>query len=307
MSDTPQNRFDIYHGNGSLNTHAAKILTETHTPLGEEGAYLADDELIEAVNVALCVGQPLLVTGEPGCGKTRLAWSVADELGLGEPLQFFTRSSSRAQNLLYTYDSMGHFRDIQINKTETKIDTYITYEALGQAIKEGRPRVVLVDEIDKAPRDFPNDLLTELDRMQFEVREFPQHRRLIKSEVRPIMIITSNSERQLPLPFLRRCVFHHIAFPSEQKLKEIINQRLSSYHIDDNLISAAIDKFYQVRDIPKTSKRPATGEALTWLVALHTRGVLAAELVNATLAKLPLWQALLKDRDDYLRLQETRT
>ena len=162
---------------------------------------------------------------------------------------------------------------------------------------------MLIDEIDKAPRDFPNDLLNELDRMSFEVRELDEDR--VKSaHIRPIVIITSNSEVQLPLPFLRRCVFHHIKFPDHTKLVRIIQERLGDCNLDSDLVDAAVERFGEVREIRGLIKRPTTGELLTWMLALHSKEVSAATLRQTGLKALPLWQTLLKDRNDYQRLQE---
>lgn len=297
--------FEIYHGDGIARPEVADALPAS-TPLFEEaGSYLADDDLTEAVNVALAVGQPLLVTGEPGCGKTRLAWSVAHELGLDEPLPFPTRSTSRAQELLYTFDVVRRFYDIQAKDPRAAEPRhYIRYGPLGQAIVEEKRRLVLIDEIDKAPRDFPNDLLTEIDRMTFEVHELEGDEKTKASTARPVVLITSNSERQLPLPFLRRCVFHHIQFPSRDKLVAIVKERLKPLDLDGALIAAAVDKFRQVREITGLTKKPATGELLSWLVALQVKGVAAGAVETARLAAVPLWQTLLKDRDDFHRLSE---
>ena len=299
--------YEVYRGDGGDHAAAAAALPDRPLLQEERGRYLADPGLVDAVNLALWVGQPLLVTGEPGCGKTRLAWSVAKELGLGEPLQFFTRSTSRADDLLYTYDAVRRFHHIQAGDPRGDDPShYVRYEALGRAIVEGERRVVLVDEVDKAPRDFPNDLLTELDRMRFEVRELEGDDRFKESGVRPVVVITSNSERQLPLPFLRRCVFHHIEFPDRDKLVEIVRERLSDLDLDGDLLEAAVDRFHHVREIPSLTKTPATGELLVWVQALARRGVAAAQLRDKPLPQLPLWQALLKDRSDYRRLQEAK-
>lgn len=303
--------FEIYRGDGKGRPDLMDKLPESPLLFEHRGNYLADSGLIDAVNIALRVGQPLLVTGEPGCGKTRLAYSVAKELGLGEPLTFFTRSDSRAQDLLYSYDAVLRFHDIQSGQDENckraaLVENYIHYEALGRAILDHeKRRVVLIDEIDKAPRDFPNDLLNELEDMEFEVKEIPALRedRTRKARYRPIVIITSNSERQLPLPFLRRCVFYHLGFPNKEKLQRIIEERLGDYGIDGGLIQAAVEKFRQVREIKGLIKKPATGELLTWTLALHLGDVTAEALHRVKLRALPAWQALLKDRDDYRRLQ----
>jgi MoxR-like ATPase len=303
--DTMTNDFEHYRGDGSVRPLSAPAGPETAIHHEQRGDYRASRELAEAVNLAIAVEQPLLVTGEPGCGKTRLAWSVAKELDLGEPLPFYTKSTSRAQDLLYRYDAVRHFKDIQLKLPDASdVTKYICYEALGKAVLAQARRVVLVDEIDKAPRDFPNDLLTELDRMQFVVHELPEAERLKETRVRPIVIITSNSERQLPLPFLRRCVFHHIEFPKPAELVAILTERLKGSRVEADLIRAAVDQFTRVRAIPKLNKKPATGELLTWVVGLVRQGVTAAELGRVSVARLPLWQALVKDRDDFKRLQE---
>ena len=296
--------FDIYLGDGRVRPEVASALPAASPMYEERGNYVADEALCEAVNLALCVSQPLLLTGEAGCGKTRLAWSVARELGLGQPLVFNTRSNSRAQDLLYTYDAVERFHDIQAGNRERAANprNYIRYEALGLAILDTHRRVVLLDEIDKAPRDFPNDLLHELDRMEFEVREVDGIERKKSASMRPIVIITSNVERQLPLPFLRRCVFHHIEFPSRDKLTRIIQERLGHLELDGRLIEAAVEQFFRVRDLRGLTKKPATGELLTWMMALHQRRQ-TAEALAVPLPRLPLWQALLKDRDDYERLR----
>jgi MoxR-like ATPase len=305
-------RFDVYVGDGASHGDRLATLAEQPALLREHGKYVASEELADAVNIAIAVGQPLLVTGEPGCGKTRLAWSIADELGLGEPLVFQTRSTSRAQDLLYRYDAVLRFHDIQV-RTQTadgrfQADDpshYVDYQALGKAICGKTRRVVLIDEIDKAPRDFPNDLLHELDRMSFWVPELRRDEPF-KATLPPIVVITSNSERQLPTPFLRRCVFHHIDFPRHDRLCEIIEQRLGPFGLDRALIGTAADRFLAVRDIPRISKPPATSELLAWVHALAIRGVTAKELAVRPLAELPLWQTLIKSQDDRQLLFDMR-
>ncbi len=311
-------KFDIYVGDGGAHGKALEELPAQPVLASERGRYLAAPELAEAVNIALTVGQPLLVTGEPGCGKTRLAWSVASELGLGEPLQFSTRSASRAQDLLYRYDAVRRFQDIQSGGKDAKLALpYLSWEALGQAICGSARRVVLIDEIDKAPRDFPNDLLHELDRMRFRVPELDadEFRGLdaarfpgrdlatleFTSQQRPIVIVTSNSERQLPLPFLRRCVYHHIAFPDFETLVAIIEQRLGGgLELDPELVKIAVARFQELRKLDGMSKRPATSELLAWIQVLHAQGKKVGDLGarGTSLAKLPAWQLLLKDARD---------
>lgn len=308
--------FDVYVGDGEVHAAAAGALPAQPAHFRQGGRYLAGPELVEAVNIAIALGQPLLVTGEPGCGKTELGFSVARELGLDPALVFWTRSTSRAQDLLYRFDAVLRFYDVQRSSPRAqKAEEYIHWAALGEAIRsQDRRRVVLIDEIDKAPRDFPNDLLNELDRMEFSVPELDQDaeepsrqgRRAVtyRARFRPIVIITSNSERQLPLPFLRRCVFHHITFPDRDRLRAIAQQRLGDLKIPPDLLDAAIDRFLEVRKVPTLVKKPATGELLAWVQALALRGMSAASLASSKVAALPLWQALIKDREDWLRLQE---
>jgi MoxR-like ATPase len=305
-------KFDIYVGDGKPRADVAHDLTE-RPEVRSTGRYLASTELAEAVNISLAVGQPLLVTGEPGCGKTTLAWSVAHELNLGEPLVFFTRSSSRAQDLLYRYDAVMRFHDIQVHDPRARrAQEYVRWEALGEAIRSQTRRVVLIDEIDKAPRDFPNDLLNELDKMEFTVPELMQDKApdgadvksSFKATARPIVIITSNTERQLPLPFLRRCVFHHIDFP-EKRLREIATERLGELRVPPDLLASAVDKFIAVRKVPGLVKKPATGEFLAWVQALALKDVTGAALAAVKLSALPCWQVLIKDFDDWTRLRES--
>lgn len=249
--------------------------------------YVAEDGLRDAVNVALALGQPLLVTGEPGTGKTQLAVSVAHSLGLPEPLVFRTKSTSTARDLFYRYDSLRHFHDAQFRDHATPIDSYIEYDALGLAIllamdpaaanpflperwKDVGPvrSVVLIDEVDKAPRDLPNDILDEFESMSFSVKEtgrsFAADRRY-----KPIVVLTSNSEKTLPDAFLRRCVFFHLAFPNRQRLTEIVRRRLGPTQLSERSIDEAIRHFESVRELG-LRKKPSTAELIAWLRILDT-------------------------------------
>jgi MoxR-like ATPase len=263
---------------------------------GESGRYLADDELVNAVNAALAVEQPLLVTGEPGTGKTLLAWSVASELGLGPVLEFHTRSDHQARDALFVVDNLMRFYHAQTNDARaTNPTNYIRWQALGEAIRSEARRLVLIDEIDKAPRDFPNDLLDELDRMEFRL---PETGEIFRAKHRPVVIITSNSERQLPDPFLRRCAFHRIEFPDEKRLLAILRERLAPLGLAERLCQAAVKRFEEVRALANLEKKPATGELIAWVRVLHRAGIDATDLENWPLRDLPYPGLILKNERD---------
>jgi MoxR-like ATPase len=255
--------------------------------------YLPDEGLVDAVNVALLMGQPLLLTGEPGTGKTQLAYRLAWELGYGDPLKFETKSTSRAQDLFYTYDALARFRDAQSGAGERDARAYLTYNALGEAVLLTRPpaavapylppgfahpgprrSVVLIDEVDKAPRDFPNDLLNELDELYFRIPELGNARVEAEPDLRPVVVITSNSEKDLPDPFLRRCIYYNIPFPEREsgRLAEIVVNRLGVYagHGGGTFLEDALDLFYALRaPAAGLRKKPATAELLGWMVTLQ--------------------------------------
>lgn len=249
--------------------------------------YIAEPALRDAVNVALTLGQPLLVTGEPGTGKTQLAGSVAWELELPPPLVFNTKTTSTSRDLFYRYDSLRHFHDAQFGTDKPEIGSYISYECLGLAIllalppaeanevlpAEYRDRgpirsVVLIDEIDKAPRDLPNDVLNEIEGMEFTVKE--TGRRFVAStEYRPIVILTSNSEKTLPDAFLRRCVYYHIPFPSGERLRDIVTRRLGpDGGFAPDRLEHVIQHFARIRELG-LRKPPATAELLSWARVLR--------------------------------------
>lgn len=267
------------------------------------GVYLADPKLAIAVNTALLVEQPLLLTGEPGTGKTALAWSVASELGLGTPLTFFTRSDHQSRDVLYSFDHLLRYYHAQDrNRPAPDPRDYVTLQALGVAIRSPTQRVVLIDEIDKAPRDFPNDLLNEIDRMEFSIRETGES--FVASQ-RPVVIITSNSERQLPDPFLRRCVFYHITFPGSQHLQEILRQRLSDLKPQENLIQAAVERFLELRALGGLEKKPGPGELVPWVRVLVRAGLDPEQLARTPLAELDYLNALIKTRHDLELVQKS--
>lgn len=264
--------------------------------IGRENApYIADPKLIDAANVALALEMPLLLTGEPGCGKSEFAHVVANALAApdaGALLECHIRSDSRARDLLYQYDAVLRFADSHHGRAERAADArhYLELQALGVALTSPTRRVVLIDEIDKAPRDLPNDLLRELDRGEFEIPEIPAGAQAAAGAVldrsgvplarvmkrpkqdisgrhvpKPMIVITSNVERQLPEPFLRRCVFYHIDFP-EQQLLEIARAHFPDY--EPPFIEQAVMIFRHARNIPDLIKKPSTAELLSWIHAL---------------------------------------
>jgi MoxR-like ATPase len=288
-----ENGFRLYAGDGTtVSQRGTRVpLFEKLSELNDPAGYLAGEGLRDAVNVALTLGQPLLVTGEPGTGKTQLAASIAYELGLPAPLIFHTKTTSTARDLFYRYDALGHFHDSQFRKEEAAVENYITYEALGLAIllslkpEEADPflpedlrgrgpvrSIVLVDEVDKAPRDLPNDVLNEIESMSFTVRETGRTFTADQS-YRPIVILTSNSEKNLPDAFLRRCIFYHIDFPHGERLKEIVRRRLRfTSSFTPQMLDHAIEHFEKIRDLT-LKKRPATAELLAWLRILEKRQI----------------------------------
>lgn len=274
--------FQLYAGDGTSLASRGGSLPDfvVASQENDPALYLADDGLRDAVNVALALGHPLLLTGEPGTGKTQLAASLAHALDLGEPLVFHVKTNSAAHDLFYRYDSLRHFHASQFERIERKAEEFISYEALGLAILRtmppGDPRlpagfqharsarsVVLVDEIDKAPRDLPNDLLNEFEAMTFTVKETSQTF-CADPALRPILVITSNSEKNLPDAFLRRCVFYHIPFPDAARLRQIVEARLGRDHeFGPAKLDAAIAHFVGIRELG-LKKQPATAEFLAW-------------------------------------------
>ena len=257
--------------------------------------YIASRDLEVAVNAAVALQRPLLVKGEPGTGKTVLAHEVAASLGF--PLvEWHVKSTTKAQQGLYEYDAVSRLRDSQLGDPKVAdIANYIVRGKLWDAFEADGPQVVLIDEIDKADIEFPNDLLLELDRMQFFVYET---RQTVAAKHRPVVIITSNNEKELPDAFLRRCFFHYIRFPDRPTMERIVDAHYPGLQRD--LAREALTVFFQVREVPGLKKKPATSELLDWLKLLMIED-LPAEALRSQDAKLvipPLHGALLKNEQD---------
>lgn len=266
--------------------------------------YVASEELKNAINVAIALGQPLLLTGEPGTGKTQLANNMAWQLEVGCH-KFHTKSTSTAKDLFYRYDSLRHFHDAQVKaKTELNTKNYIEFQALGKSIAQSAQQrsVVLIDEIDKAPRDFPNDVLNEIDNMEFTIRETGQQY-VVKNNNRPIVVITSNSEKNLPDAFLRRCVYFNIPFPNKATLIEIVNSRLPlSPAFQERMLDAAIDHFIQIRALG-LRKKPATAELLSWIHILNGLDLNTAIPIDQQIKELKqTYSILAKSQDDFEKI-----
>ncbi|MBK7324737.1 conserved hypothetical protein; putative ATPase [Candidatus Propionivibrio aalborgensis] len=257
--------------------------------------YVATRDLTLAVNAAITLQRPLLIKGEPGTGKTMLAEEVAGALGL--PLfQWHIKSTTKAQQGLYEYDAVSRLRDSQLGDARVAdIANYIVKGVLWEAFNCDTPSVVLIDEIDKADIEFPNDLLRELDRMEFFVYET---RQLVRAKHRPILFITSNNEKELPDAFLRRCFFHYIKFPDKETMVKIVDVHFPG--LKKNLLREALEVFFELREIPGLKKKPSTSELLDWLKLLLAEDIPPEALrsQDQKVAIPPLHGALLKNEQD---------
>ena len=258
-------------------------------------AYVADKDLMVAVNAAIALERPLLVKGEPGTGKTELARQVASALGL-DFIEWNVKSTTKAQQGLYEYDAVSRLRDSQLGDDRfSEIRNYIKRGKLWDAFAAQKKVVLLIDEIDKADIEFPNDLLQELDRMEFFVYETGE---TIRAALRPIVIITSNNEKELPDAFLRRCFFHYIKFPDQETMNKIVDVHFPG--IKQRLVQEAMRIFFEVREVPGLKKKPSTSELLDWLKLLLNEDMTPEMLRERDPRKLipPLHGALLKNEQD---------
>ncbi len=276
--------------------------------------YIPDQGLVDAVNMALVLHRPLLVKGPPGCGKTRLARAIADQLSV--PLHnWYVKSTSRAQDGLYAIDVVRRLQDAHLGKAKAQsLIPYLRFGALGHAIRSCEECVVLIDEIDKADIDFPNDLLRELDLMEFTIEELDPaslneeeihsgHRRDYKARIPPIVVITSNDEKELPDAFLRRCLFYYIDFPEPQQLERIVRANLEG-QVDAALIANTERLLRRFRALSELRKLPATSELIDWVRILMAWDIAAESLQpDMPLADAPFWQVLFKYREDQRRVE----
>ncbi|BBO27934.1 MAG: MoxR family ATPase [Aestuariibacter sp.] len=257
--------------------------------------YIASDDLQLAVNAAITLERPLLIKGEPGTGKTRLAEELAASLGT-DLIQWHIKSTTKAQQGLYEYDAVSRLRDSQLGDDRVHdISNYIVKGKLWQAFEADKRPVLLIDEIDKADIEFPNDLLLELDKMEFFVYETQQY---VKAAQRPVVIITSNNEKELPDAFLRRCFFHYIKFPTPDEMRQIV--QVHCPNIKQRLLEEALTSFFNIREVPGLKKKPSTSELIDWLKLLVAEDIPPEALQNSdSKASIPpLYGALLKNEQD---------
>ena len=251
--------------------------------------YVASDDLMNSVNVAMALKKPLLVKGEPGTGKTKLAEAIAASLDM-ELIIWSIKSTTKAQDGLYVYDTVQRLYDSQFGEANVgDISKYIKRGKMGEAFKSDKQVVLLIDEIDKADLEFPNDLLWELDKMEFYINETKE---TVRAKHRPIVIITSNAEKELPDAFLRRCIFHYIEFPLAPKMREIVNVHYKD--LDETLINQAMEAFYWIRSMNEIQKKPSTSELLDWLQALSLGGIDPEKVAS----NFPFIGTLLKKNQD---------
>ena len=251
--------------------------------------YVASEQLMSAVNIAVALQKPLLIKGEPGTGKTMLAQAVSR--ALNRPLIIWNiKSTTKAQDGLYVYDVVQRLYDSQFGGADVSdIKKYVKLGKLGEAFSAGQDVILLIDEIDKADIEFPNDLLWELDRMEFYI---PETGETVRAARRPVVIITSNAEKELPDAFLRRCVFHYIEFPTPELMEEIV--RVHFPDLEQNVLNASVKAFYAIRNLPTIQKKPATSELVDWIRALSIGGISPERIER----EIPFAGVLLKKNED---------
>jgi len=270
-------------------------MTDVFDQFQGTASYIASEELRHAVNVAVALARPLLVRGEPGTGKTLLAENVAAALGL-PLLRWHVKSTTKAKDGLYVYDTVARLHDSRFGDGDVKdIARYIKLGPLGEALAAPSRVVLLIDEVDKADIEFPNDLLLELDAMRFRIDETGRE---VVAKERPVVIITSNNEKELPDAFLRRCVFHYIEFPSKELMGRIV--RVHHPDVADKVLDQAIEVFYGLRATPRLRKRPSTSELIDWICALKKAGVDLAKVGHG----IPFLGTLLKNESDVELVQK---
>ncbi|MDF2838526.1 MAG: hypothetical protein K0S60_229 [Evtepia sp.] len=256
--------------------------------------YVVSEELLRSVNIAIALEKPLLIKGEPGTGKTMLAEAISKALGK-KLIIWNIKSTTKAQDGLYVYDTVQRLYDSQFGgEGVDDIGKYIKLGKLGEAFCSDEQVILLIDEIDKADLEFPNDLLWELDKMEFYI---PETQKTVKANKRPIVIITSNAEKELPDAFLRRCIFHYIAFPNRQMMSEIISAHFGA--LDETLLEEVLRAFYMLRDLQTLVKKPSTSELLDWVQALRIGGITPERIAE----ELPFVGVLLKKTEDLTALE----
>jgi MoxR-like ATPase len=283
-----------HDGGATVRAQRLKIVKDIRVKFTGTKDYVASDDLAVAVNAAITLERPLLVKGEPGTGKTELAHQVASAIGM-PIIEWHVKSTTRAQQGLYEYDAVSRLRDSQLGDDRVgDVASYIRRGKLWEAFVAPERVVLLIDEIDKADIEFPNDLLQELDRMEFHVYETGE---TVRAENRPVVIITSNNEKELPDAFLRRCFFHYIRFPEIDTLKAIVDVHYPG--IKERLLTTALTQFYEIRDTPGLKKKPSTSEVLDWLKLILAEDLNPEDLRREATDALPkLHGALLKNEQD---------
>ena len=264
-------------------------MTETFDKFQGTSSYIASDDLRHAVNVALALERPLLLRGEPGTGKTLLATNLAEALGL-DLVTWHVKSTTKARDGLYVYDTVARLHDSRFGDADVRdIGRYIQLGPLGRALSADRRVVLLIDEVDKADIEFPNDLLLELDAMRFRIDETNEE---VVASQRPFVVITSNNEKELPDAFLRRCIFHFIQFPEPALMREIV--RVHHPDIEDRVLDQCLEVFYGIRQLPRLRKPPSTSELIDWICALRKAGVDLSSIGGG----IPFLGTLLKTEQD---------